>query len=197
MVDLHILLPRPCGEKWESMAEHGCNRHCHACNATIHDLAKLTISEVSALLDDRDKVCVRANVRHDDTVEFAGEGRAQKRIKALVGASLGLAIAACQTSAVTPLYVISGQADAGMPVTVKGDNGVVKSVRSDRHGRFKVSNLRSGNYVLTTWASCGGEELNVPGIQLGKSNVDTGTVEGGDGGCIVVGMIERALNPQG
>lgn len=197
MSDLHISLPNPCGEKWDAMATEGCNRHCAVCSETIHDVSRLTVAEVERLLESREKVCVRARISSDGRVENEGFAKTGRQIRAIVGASLGLAVAACQTGAVTPLYVISGQADAGMRVTVSGDNGIRKSARTDRHGRFKIPNLSSGRYVLTTYASCGGEELTVPGIQVGNSNVDIGAVEGGDGGCIVVGLMERVSPPQG
>lgn len=194
---LHISLPKPCGERWDGMAEQGCNRHCAVCSQTIHEISRLTVAQVEHLLDSTESACVRAQIRPNGNVLAANDGRIGRQIKAMVGASLGLAVAACQTASVTPLYVISGQADAGVRVTVSGDNGLRKSARTDRHGRFKIANLSSGNYVLTTYASCGGEELTVPGIQVGKSNVDIGTVEGGDGGCIIVGLMERAVPPNG
>jgi hypothetical protein len=197
MADLTISLPRPCGENWDNMAERGCNRHCGACDKTIRDLSQLSADEVEALLANKEKVCVRAQIDADGTVLTVGGAMVSRRIKAVVGASLSLAVAACQHGAVTPLYVISGVADARMAVRVRGDNGTEKTVHSDGRGHFKIPNLRSGNYVLTTWAWCGGQELTVPGIQVGKTNVDIGTVESNSDDCIIVGVMERADPPQG
>lgn len=196
MTDLTISLPRPCGEKWDAMAERECGRHCGACDRTIRDLSQLTADRIEALLANDEKVCVRARIGADGTVLTADNGTVGRRIKAVVGASLGLAVAACQHGAVTPLYVISGTVDARMAVRVRSDNGTDKTVHSDGRGRFKIPNLRSGNYVLTTWAWCGGVEHTVPGIQVGASNVDVGTVETDSDNCIIVGVMERAEPPR-
>jgi hypothetical protein len=197
MTDLTIKLPSPCGEKWDNMAQRGCDRHCGACDKTIRDLSLLTANQIEALLANDEKVCVRARIGTDGIVVTAVDGTVKRRIRAVVGASLGLAVAACQTGAVTPLYVISGTVDARMAVRVRGDNGTEKTVHSDSRGRFKIPNLRSGNYVLTTWAWCGGEEHTVPGIQVGKTNVDIGAVDTRNDNCIIVGVMERADPPQG
>jgi hypothetical protein len=192
MKDLHISLPQPCAERWENMSPRGPNRLCAACDETIHDLAALTLEEAEALLESDRKVCVRARIRPSGTVVLADRGRTNRRMKALVGASLGLAVAACQTTGVTPLYTVSGLADGGMRVQLKGLDGTFKEVRTDRGGRFRIANLRAGTYELTTWGSCGGEQLTVPPIQITDDDVDIGTIATSDEGCIIVGMMERS-----
>lgn len=196
MNDLEISFPSPCREQWEGMEPQGCNRRCETCDTIVHDLAALALPEVETLLDSGRKVCVRARIKPDGAVLLADRGASQRRLKALVGASLGLAVAACQHG-VTPLYDVSGKADAGARVVVQGNNGVSKVGYANSKGRFKVGNLPAGTYVLTTWVDCSGEKLTVEGIHVGPADVELGEIEGSGHVCIVVGMVERADNPTG
>jgi hypothetical protein len=195
MKDFIVSLPNPCGEKWENMSSRGCNRHCDTCDKTIYDLAKLTIGEAEALLDGEGEVCVRAHIASDGAVKLADSANANRRMRALVGASLSLIVAACQHS-VTPLYVLSGTAVAGTRIEVTGDTGTRKSVRSGPDGRFAVRNLRAGTYALKSRSWCSGDESTVEGIQISKDDVNVGTVDSEDR-CIIVGVLVRQDGQRG
>ena len=194
MKDFEVSLPAPCGETWDGMAGRGCNRHCATCDTVIHDLATMSIEDAERLIKEPGGACVRARISPDGTVAL-GKGNAARRMKAVVGGSLALAVAACQTTSVTPLFDLSGRIGGGQQIELLDARGLVKTTNADRRGNFAFRNLHAGRYSLRTYNSrngCEGEEQNlVQGIELSTDDRDLGQVNALYDNCqvIIVGVM--------
>jgi len=197
MKDISVQFPKPCDEDWDNMAPRGCNRHCASCDKIIHDLSKLTVEQTDSLLDQHEEVCVRATVTQDGTVLSADtRSGASRRIVAMVGASMTLATAACQTavlSPVSPRHEITGQLKSGSwaynakLVSTTGKS-YSRKIRGDQ--KFQFSNLRTGTYNLTFYGSCG-EKYTFDNIAV-TDDLDMGELEWEDkADCIIIGVMER------
>lgn len=201
MDDLKVSLPTPCGQKWGDMTPVGAgdHRHCAACDRKIHDLASMTLEEAETLLDGPGQVCVRARVASDGSVALAGRKSAAARgMKAVVGASIALAVAACQTTGGAPRYTVSGTAVHYMSIKIVGEDGYTKRTQANfEDGHFTIKNLPSGTYRLVMIDDCGTEAVVAEGIVIGEAtgDADVGRVER-EGGCIIVGVLERH-DPEG
>ena len=195
MDDLKVSLPRPCGQKWSDMTPDGQHRHCAACDQTIHDLATLTIEEADALLDRPGGACVRARIAADGSVALAGGmSRKGRAMKAVVGASMALAVAACQTAGDTPLYKVRGLANAGETVQLYGDDGFHTTTQtSSRDGSFTFRKLPAGTYRLST-RDCTGNDIAIEGITVGgeADDADVGLINTLNDDCIIIGVFRRA-----
>ena len=177
MKELEVSLPGPCGENWDSMSPRGCNRHCAACDTVIHDLSEMTLEEAERLISASENACVRARIAPDGTVAVK-HGQSTRRIKAVVGGSLALAVAACQTTSVTPLYEITGAVSYGTRVDLLDHRGVVKSMKASYGGEFRFDNLHAGTYTLRTYNGCSDDPENrVEGIALGPDDGHLGDLD--------------------
>lgn len=154
MSHLRISLPNPCGEKWDSMVPHGCNRICARCATTIHDLSNCTPDEVDALLSLPEPVCVR--VRQGPGREAATRKSASGRFRRVVVAatvSIGMfAISGAATAdGDTPRGIIAGLvwgSTAQTKVTAIAADGTRHEVRTDRKGRYRIRRLAPGTYDI-------------------------------------------------
>lgn len=177
MKDLDIALPRPCGEAWEGMTPAGCNRLCAACDTVIHDLAAMTVEEAEQLLATPGGACVRAQIGPDGVVRTRNPATS-RRIRAMVGGAMALAVAACQTTSVTPLFELTGQSHRGQRVELFSNGVMLETAQTDRSGRFVFHNLPAGTYALVTVNSEGCEgvatENRIEGIELTGADVDLG-----------------------
>ena len=202
MADLKVLFPSPCSEPWDGMAPHGCNRHCASCDKTIHDLSALTIGEAQQLLETADEVCVRAELNSDGVIKFKpSRTSTQRRMIGVVGASLSLASAACQTvppSERPNRFEISGEVPYDYvrgpkkPV-IRSSDGQTWPVRMEwRSNSFSAPNLYPGQYSVTYWVGCGGEELVVENIIIEDASVNLGALDNEDHYCIIVGVMVPA-----
>ncbi|WP_370030922.1 hypothetical protein [Qipengyuania mesophila] len=192
MTDVRLAFPEPCSESWDDMSPRGCNRHCAACDTLIHDLEAMTADEVDELAKRSEKVCVRAKIASDGTIATKATPGG-KRVMAAVGASLGLSLAACQTTpepSVTPLYTVSGTFGWGTGervVTLTRWDGETQVKRLQPRREFTFANLRAGTYELKmdTWCA----DPIVQKIEVGPEHIDVGEVTF-DTECIVIGVMQ-------
>ena len=196
MDESKVALPSPCGETWESMTPQGCNRHCSACDKTIHDLSLLTITEAEDLLDTAEEVCVRARVGADGVVALAPSRDATKRrMIAAVGASITLATAACQTVPDPDRpnrFAISGSLPLAFgltPPVVRSSDGRSWEVRMEYKSKaFLVPNLYPGTYTITYNDMCH-QGLVVEDIVIEGASVGLGELPQHADECIIVGVM--------
>lgn len=194
MNDLEVSLPVPCSQSWENMSPQGCNRHCASCDTEIYDLSALTIEEAAKLISAPGGACVRAQVASDGTIALS-QGTSSRRMKAVVAGSLALAVAACQTTSVTPLYEISGQITRGQRIELLDKRGLVKTTTANRRGQFTFRNLRAGSYSLRTYDSSNGcedeAENLVEGIDIVGEHRNLGSLDTLRDNCqvIIVGVM--------
>jgi hypothetical protein len=67
-----VMVSAPCPMDWDGMAGGDRVRYCTACGKHVHDFAKMTSAEASALLEDNDwNVCGRLSQRADGTIVTA------------------------------------------------------------------------------------------------------------------------------
>ncbi|MBY6128724.1 hypothetical protein KUW15_08360 [Qipengyuania aquimaris] len=196
MNDLRVTFPKPCSEDWEAMAPSGCNRHCSKCDRVIHDLSEMTTDEIEELARSEDAPCVRAVIMTDGSVATANVADAGKRrIMAAVGASLSLAVAACQTTSeprVTPLYTVSGSTDWGTgdrTVTLTRSDGETKRKKVSPRRDFSFNNLHAGTYELRVESWCA--DPIVQQIEIGSTDIEVGEIVM-ESECIIVGVMVPA-----
>ncbi|WP_284125509.1 carboxypeptidase-like regulatory domain-containing protein [Parerythrobacter aestuarii] len=177
------------------MSRQGCNRHCSACDKTIHDLSQLTLDQAEELLKSEDEVCVRAEIADNGMVRLADSGSTTKRkLVAVAGASLSLALAACQTmgsNAVTPLYEISGATnyyEYDAVVTLTDQYGKVRTTKVRRDKSFRFTNLLPGTFTLTITRWCG-DPVEETEIVVTEDDVSLGTLKWGENQCIIIGVM--------
>ena len=194
MSDIEVSFPAPCSQSWDAMEPRGCNRHCAACDQTIHDLSEVGFEEALSLLEA--EACVRAKITADGTVDLAGN--ANRRLFAAVAAPLGLALAACSTTGlgeVTPRYEITGKTkytEWGAVAVLTDPAGRVWRRNLDSKGAFRFSNLHATTYSLTIERNCGEPievgEVVVSEDDVGLSELDWPQAED----CIIIGVFRRA-----
>lgn len=195
--DFEVSLPRPCGENWDAMAPQGCNRHCDVCQATIHDLSRLTLKQAESLLASGDKVCVRAQVSPDGSVALTDSGASPRRMVArgAATAAVALALAACSTlggANVTPLYEITGKTDYrewGAKAILTDETGRQRVTSVGFDNSFRFHNLRPGKFTLRIERNCG-DPIEMTEVTLGEGDLSLGTVPWGEDQCIIVGVMQ-------
>jgi hypothetical protein len=207
MPDIKVEFPNPCSEPWEDMAPRGCHRHCAACDKVILDLAALSIDEAEALLNAADKVYVRAQIGPDGVVAIKPAARPDaRRMMAVMGGSLALATAACQTvpSERTSRFAISGEISPifAQMLELRASDGK-KQRKTHKHGtsQYVFGNLKPGTYTLLIRESCG-IERRVETVTIIDQSV-TVTAKGpaeeigdDDPQCeIIVGVMRPARRP--
>ena len=201
MADLEVSFPSPCSEPWEGMAPRGCNRHCASCDKIIHDLSALTVVEAEALLEAEDEVCVRAKIGRDGMIATKGGGSSTaRRLVTTAGASLALAVAACQTvpDGAEPRYQITGKftwKDFYHDAELRSADGRAWPKRREPGtGRFIFDRLPAGVYTLTTIDDCG-TQVEVETITISDSSVDLGLTYP-KSRCIIVGAMVKVERPE-
>lgn len=198
MADLKVSFPSPCSEPWEAMAPHGCNRHCASCDKIIHDLSALNADEAEALLEAEEEVCVRAKIGRDGVIATKGGGSSTaRRLVTTAGASLALAVAACQTvpDGADPRYRITGkfpdkQQYYEAELTLADGTRWPKR-REPGTGRFIFENLAPGTYTLSTIDDCGQRQV-IRTITISAGSVDLGKIAPEfNETCFIVGVMIR------
>ena len=203
MANIHVELPKPCDEKWDDMTPAGCHRHCAFCDKVIHDLEQMTGEEARALVESGEEACFRAKVDADGAVLLSDSRKAGSiRLRtAAVGAVAGLALAACSTTpigSVSPRITLSGNLDGywgETQVRLVGE-GVTKTKMVRHGGEYQFANLKPGSYRLHVEGYCI-EDKSVD-ISLTEDDVIVEPIspeEGEWGGCIIVGVMQRADPP--
>lgn len=60
MKTLHISIPKPCSENWDSMSPNEKGRFCAVCSKTVVDFTEKTPAEIVAILQNQyAKMCGR------------------------------------------------------------------------------------------------------------------------------------------
>ncbi|APG62679.1 hypothetical protein LPB140_07615 [Sphingorhabdus lutea] len=155
------------------------------------------MDQAEALLDNNDKICVRAQISPLGVIRtLDGTKNKSRRFVAAVGASLSLATAACQTTAspnVTPRYEINGRFNSYWQSNayLTSDSGKSYSFKIYKDGKFRFTNLRAGTYNLSFTGSCG-EKTDIGPI-LVNEDIMLGEVKdmGDDNSCIIIGVMVR------
>jgi hypothetical protein len=195
MNDLPVIFPKPCSEKWDEMAQDGCNRFCARCTTTIHDLANYTFEEAEALLSSPEPVCVRAQIGADRAIVLQ-PGRSGKLRRMVVVATASVGLMAMSSAAIAtkrgPEGMIAGiiyEMDERTAVAAIGADGARHEVKTDRSGRFRIKHLAPGTYQLeftnanSTWS---GETVVVHDERITYTNTSNPDVE------YIVGTFSRA-----
>ena len=199
MSDLRVKFPRPCSEKWDGMRAEGCNRFCHRCEQTIHDLSRLTLDEAQALLAAGNKVCVRAKLNADGVVDtMTGRKGTTRRMIATVGASVGLLALSAQAAATDnkPLGAISGTVrvvEDRLLAIATGPDGREYRAKVKPNGNYRIKHLPSGPYRVRFAVHCNTGERggwDGPVVAVGNVEASTGLIEPKDFVCpIIVGQL--------
>jgi len=203
MDEVSVKFPAPCDEKWDAMAPRGCHRHCVSCDKVIHDLEQMTGEEAVSLLQSDQEACVRAKVDAKGFVRVADSGRtgSPKLRTAAVSAAAGLALAACSTTpigTVTARYTLSGSLQnyfGTFDVRIEG-NGIEKTRKVGGQGDYRFRNLKAGIYRVHVTGSC--IEDQVVEVSITDDDLKVEPIRPVDGieGCIIVGKMEPADQPQ-
>lgn len=198
MSDLRVSFPKPCAEPWDEMRPAGCNRHCDACDKVIHDLSLMTIDEAEELLRVDPAPCVWAEIDSQGIVNLKSASRCSLRVVRSIGASMSLAVAACQTGG--PAGSIAGRinigSDSGFPdVRARDVDGRIFRAKVSKDGRYEVSNLPAGTYTLTfSEPYCGPPKLKkIEDVEVGKVKVEVEEVDWSYECAIIIGMM--SLDP--
>ena len=195
MSDLRVSFPKPCAEPWDAMRPEGCNRHCAACDKVIHDLSAMTIEDFEELVRIDPKPCVRARISAHDIVELKTSEGNTRRIAAVMGASIGLMVAACQT--VAPTGSIAGRVDFGEElhrptVRARDADGRIYRAEVQPDGTYEIANLPTGTYSLTfSELYCSSHLQKVDNVEVKATKVEAVKVDWSRG-CddIIIGLIE-------
>jgi hypothetical protein len=175
MID-NIRIASPCPADWEKMQGDDRVRYCHACNLNVYNLAAFTEAEIRDLVANRKgRLCGRIYQRRDGTVLTqncpVGLRAVTRRISRIAGAVL--ALLTVSFSAEMPLFAqsytrtnVSSAAavdlnvfdPSGAPVpeayVTLSDPSRKQTLngKTDKHGRFVLTGVRSGRYELTVSA---------------------------------------------
>jgi len=170
MID-NIRIASPCPANWEQMQGDDRVRHCDACNLNVYNLAAFTEAEIRALVANRKgRLCGRIYQRRDGTVLTqncpVGLRAVARRISRIAGAVF--ALLTVDFSAGLPLfaqsYTRTNVSSAALDLNVMDPSGapvpeayVTLSEpsrkqtihgKADKHGRFVLAGVRSGQYEL-------------------------------------------------
>ena len=198
MADIKVSFPAPCGEQWDQMVPRGCNRHCSKCDTVIHDLAALTVDQVTKLLESEREICVKATIRPDGMIRTANSRSPKfRRMVAAIGATASLATAACETtssSKVSPRYEISGnvsqQSWASM-AKLQSSTGKIYTAKIWGDQKFRFRNLRPGTYTLSIIGTC--EEISkFENINVDRDIILNDIDTDNQADCIIIGKMEIA-----
>ena len=186
MID-NIRIASPCPANWEQMQGDDRVRHCEACNLNVYNLAAFTENEIRDLVANRKgRLCGRIYQRQDGTVLTqncpVGLRAVTRRISRVAGA-----VFACMVPLFSATPRIFGQSymrtnvssaaavdlnvfDAsGAPVpeayvTLTEPSRKQKlHGKTDKHGRFVLAGVRSGQYEL---------RVSAPGLRTAPQTLD-------------------------
>lgn len=173
------------------MQPSGCDRICATCSETVHDLAKLTVQEAEALLRERGRHCVRAQVGPDGALSLRpGPSGRSRRILVAVSASAGLFASACETvpSAAAPTGAIVGKVDLHTmvtTVTAVSDDGREHRTKVRADGSYRFKRLPYGSYSLKFIGIC---EIAEGGRITLRESEHSAEAPAGMEDCIIIGM---------
>jgi Carboxypeptidase regulatory-like domain len=155
---LKVLDHKPCSVPWDEMLGSDRERHCAACDKTVHNFAAMRPKEIERLLVEKQgKLCARVTHHADDSIAML-ECQSQPSIAAVVlAASLAVAGTAVaqtpQTTASATKAHLTGtvlRPDGSGPVenawiTLIANQKIVAGTKSNKDGTFSLE-VAPGNY---------------------------------------------------
>ncbi|HEY2914211.1 MAG TPA: carboxypeptidase-like regulatory domain-containing protein [Candidatus Angelobacter sp.] len=185
MID-NIRIASPCPADWEKMPGDNRIRHCDACNLNVYNLAAFTEDEIRDLVANRKgRLCGRIYQRRDGTVLTqncpVGLRAVTRRISRIAGAVLAFLTVSFSAglSLFAQSYTRTNTSQAGLDLEVIDPAGApvgnadvtlnepsrkqTLRGKTDKHGRFVLASVRSGQYELT---------VSAPGLRSFPETVD-------------------------
>ena len=138
------------------MTGTSAQRHCNACNKTVHNFAAMTVSQIDRLLDENDgRLCARLSRREDGRLLTTYEPPSSIKAAAILSAAmLSIPPLAAQSTESSKTTVVTGLVRDPDGALIPGAK--IRLVRpdltevdatTDRDGGFLVQSSR-GTYVL-------------------------------------------------